>query len=155
MVRALEPSRLSLRTGQTPFPDAKETPVSAQDEVAAALAGFAAAWNRNDAAAVAGCFVDDGSLINPFGGRADGRAGLDAMYSEYFAGMLGGTSTAVELTSVRLVESAHALVDGEQTITAPDGSTVLSVHIAALFRREGDRWLFVDSRPYSFASAPA
>ena len=127
---------------------------AALDQVKSTLEDFAAAWKANDGEAVASFYVEDGALINPFGERADGRAALAAMYSDYFGSMLRGTSTTVNLSSVRPIENDHAFADGEQTITAPDGSTVLQVHIAALMRREDDGWRFVDARPYSFATVP-
>ena len=123
------------------------------DQSKSSLDRFCAAWKTNDGATVAGFFVEDGSLINPFGQRADGRTAVAAMYSEFFAGMLRGTSTTVNLASVRAVEQDHAFADGEQTINAPDGNVVLVAHIAALLRRDGDEWRFVDSRPYAFAQS--
>jgi uncharacterized protein (TIGR02246 family) len=125
------------------------------DQINATFEAFAAAWKTNDAATLSGFFVEDGTLINPFGHRADGRAAIEQLYSQYFGGMLRGTSTSVALASVRAVESNHAFADGEQTVTAPDGTVVLVVHIAALFRRDGDGWRFSDARPYAFATPPA
>jgi uncharacterized protein (TIGR02246 family) len=113
------------------------------------------AWKTNDGAAVASYFVEDGSLINPFGQRADGRDSIAGMYTEYFGGMLQGTSTDVKLTSVRVVENTHAFVDGEQSIYGSGGEVVLVVHLAALLRRDGDSWRFVDARPYSAAAPPS
>jgi uncharacterized protein (TIGR02246 family) len=121
-------------------------------QIKSTMERLAAAWKTNDGAAVAGFFVDDGTLINPFGQRADGRAAVASMYADYFAGMLRGTSTVINLTTVRPVGADHAFVDGDQTIHGPDGSVVLVAHLAALFRREGDRWQFVDSRPYAIAT---
>lgn len=120
------------------------------DQIKSTLDRFCAAWKTNDGATVAGFFVEDGSLINPFGERADGRTAVAAMYSEFFGGMLRGTSTTINLASVRAVEKDHAFADGEQTINAPDGNVVLVVHLAALLRRDGDEWRFVDARPYTF-----
>lgn len=120
------------------------------DEVKASLDRCAAAWETNDGAAVAAFFTEDGSLINPFGQRADGRAAVAAMYSEFFSGMLRGTTTTVSLSSVRAVGQEHAFADAEQTITGPDGNVVLVAHLAALMRRDGDEWRFVDGRPYTF-----
>jgi uncharacterized protein (TIGR02246 family) len=90
-----------------------------------ALDGFSAAWKTNDGATVAGFFVEDGTLINPFGHRADGRAAVAAMYSEFFAGMLAGSSTTVDLASVRPVGDDHAFADGQQTINGPAGAPSL------------------------------
>ena len=122
--------------------------------VGAFLEQFTASWKTNDGAALADYFTDDGTLINPFGQRADGRAAVAAMYSEYFAGMLQGTTTTVSLESLRPVGADHAFADAEQTISAPNDDTLLVVHLAALLRRGGDTWQFVDSRPYTTPPAP-
>jgi len=133
-----------------PFPDPKH------DATVEEFFGlFADAWKTNNGASVGRFFVEDGALINPFGQRADGRAAIDAMYGQYFGGMLRGTSTAFKLESVRLVEADHAFADGEQTISAASGEVVLVAHLAALLRRDGDSWRFVESRPYTFPTIPA
>ena len=77
------------------------------------------------------------------------------MYSEYFKGMLSGTSAATAVQSVRDVGDAHAFVDCDQTITGADGQVVLAVHLTALLRRDGDSWGFVDARPYTFPEIPS
>ncbi len=129
--------------------------MSAQhDQIQSTMDRLAAAWKTNDGATVAEFFTDDGSIINPFGQRADGRAAISAMYTQFFAGMLRGTTTVIRVSSVRPVGADHAFADSEQSILGPDGNVVLSAHLASLFRREGDRWRFVDGRPYSFATPP-
>jgi uncharacterized protein (TIGR02246 family) len=112
-------------------------------------------WSKNDGSALADLFTADGSLINPFGERADGRDAIAAMYSDYFAGMLAGTSTSFKLETVRPVGDGHAFVDAEQTIISPEGGALLVVHLAALLRRESDDWLIADGRPYTPAPMPA
>jgi len=124
------------------------------DQVRSSLERFCAAWKTNDGPAVAALFVEEGTLINPFGERADGRTAVAAMYSEYFAGLLSGSSTTIDLASVRAVEDDHAFADGEQTIYASSGEIVLAAHIAALLRRDGEDWRFVDARPYILATVP-
>src|SRR5688572_22266356 len=106
------------------------------NQIQSAYDRFAADWKTNDGAIVASSFVEDGALINPFGERAGGRAAISAMYSEYFAGMLRGTTTSFKLANVRAVASDHAFADAEQTIFGPDGQVVLVVHLAALLRCE-------------------
>jgi uncharacterized protein (TIGR02246 family) len=119
------------------------------------LDGFAEIWASNDGRALAELFAEDGSLINPFGDRADGREAIGSMYREYFAGMLAGTTTTIKVESVRPVGDTHAFADAEQTVTARDGSVLLVAHLAALLRRDGEVWRFVDSRPYTPAPPPA
>ena len=125
------------------------------DSVAKFLDRFAETWATNDGQALADTFAEGGSLINPFGQRADGRAAVAAMYGEYFSGMLAGTSTAVRVESTRPLGDDEVFVDAEQAVTAADGAILLVVHLAALLRRDGEDWRFVDSRPYVFASPPA
>jgi len=67
------------------------------DQIKSTLDRFSAAWKTNNGAAVASFFVEDGALISPFGQRADERTAIGAMYSEYFQGMLRGTSTTFNL----------------------------------------------------------
>lgn len=116
---------------------------------------LAAAWRANDGVAFAAFFTEDGSLINPFGERADGREALTAMYSEYFGGMLKGTTTSISVTQLRPVEPGHAFADAEQTIYAANGDVLMALHVVNLLRRDGDDWRLVDSRPYAFPPPPA
>ena len=116
---------------------------------------LAAAWRANDGAAFAAFFTEDGSLINPFGERAGGREALTAMYSEYFGGMLKGTTTSISVSQLRPVEPGHAFADAEQTIYAANGDVLMALHVVNLLRRDGDDWRLVDSRPYAFPPPPA
>lgn len=122
--------------------------------ITAFLDRLAATWKTNDGTALGELFTTDGSLINPFGERADGRAAIAAMYTAYFQGMLAATTTTCTLEGVRAVPGDHALLDAQQTITAPTGETALTVHLTALLRRDGDSWLFADCRPYVVADRP-
>jgi uncharacterized protein (TIGR02246 family) len=125
------------------------------EQIRSAYDRLATAWQTNDGSAVAGFFTDDGTLVNPFGERADGRDAVAALYTRYFGTILRGTSTTIELTHVRVVDDTHAFADSQQTVHAPDGSVVLVVHLAALLRRDGDDWRFVDARPYVYAPIPS
>ena len=116
------------------------------------LMRFADSWKTNDGAALAEFFTEDGTLINPFGQRADGRPAVAAMYSDYFAGLLADTTTTITVESIRPVGADHALVDADEPIHGPDGQARLVVHLTALLRRDGDDWRFVDVRPYTSAT---
>ena len=130
--------------------------MSAQfDEIKAALNAFADAWKANDGSRLGGFFAEDGTLVNPFGQLADGREAVTAMYTEYFGGMLAGTSTTIELTNVRDLGGDRAFVDADQRILASDGGEVLSVHLTALLGRQAGSWKYLDARPYTYTAAPA
>lgn len=115
---------------------------------------FADTWKTNDGAALADFFTDDGTLINPFGERADGRSSVGTMYGEYFGGILEGTTTTITLERLRAVERTHALVDAHQPIYAPNGEVLLVANLVALLQRDADTWKFVDARPYTTPPAP-
>ena len=119
------------------------------DSAAEFLDRFAETWASNDGGALSELFTEDGSLVNPFGQRADGRAAVARMYREYFAGLLAGTTTSISLESIRPTGDGHAFAVAEQTITASAGEVLMVVHLAALLRHDGDDWHFVDSRPYA------
>ncbi|HVT65727.1 MAG TPA: SgcJ/EcaC family oxidoreductase [Mycobacteriales bacterium] len=129
--------------------------MSAQSDVAVLFDRLCKAWTTNDGAELGALFTDDGTLINPFGQRADGRDEVTAMYGEYFGGLLRGTAATFDIETVRSITDTDALVDGRQPITAPDGAVVLDVHVTALVRRVDGDWRFVDVRPYAFAQPPA
>src|ERR1043166_3916446 len=57
---------------------------------------FVAAWNRDDAKALANLWTEDGDLINPFGRHANGRAQIEQLLeSEHTAQM---KSTVYKIT---------------------------------------------------------
>ena len=76
---------------------------AAESSVTAFSGKLADTWNTNDGAAFADFFTEDGSLINPFDERADGRVALTPMYTEYLGGMLHGTTTSITLTTLRAI----------------------------------------------------
>lgn len=125
-----------------------------EDSVEAFISEASRVWDANDGDAFGRLFVDDASLINPFGERADGLAALTAMYRAYFDGMLRGTTTTMHLTHLRTVGEHYALADADQTIYGSDGAVLLDLHVVNLLINDGESWLLVDSRPYSFPPSP-
>ena len=117
------------------------------------LGEVADSWKRNDGTALGELFTEDGSLVNPFGQRADGHAAVAAMYAEFFAGMLSGTSTTFSSLRVRPVGEDHAFLDCDQVISG--GAFALNGHMSALLRKEAGRWRFVDGRPHTYLDPAA
>ena len=77
------------------------------------------------------------------------------MYTEYFGGMLHGTTTSITLTTLRAIGDDHAFADADQMIYAADGEVVLALHVVNLLRRQNAEWRLADSRPYAFPPPPA
>jgi uncharacterized protein (TIGR02246 family) len=131
------------------------TMASTEETVSAFFDQLGDVWRSNDGAEFAAFFTEDGSLINPFGERADGREAVAAMYTEYFAGMLHGTTTRITLTHLRPVGHEWAFADADQTVVGAGGDELLALHVVNLLRRHGDGWRLADSRPYTFPPPPA
>ena len=55
-------------------------------------ASFVTAWNKHDAKAMAATWANDGSLINPFGRLASGRAEVEKLLSEEHKTVMAGTT---------------------------------------------------------------
>ena len=125
------------------------------ETVRASLDRFSAVWTAEGGRRLGDHFSGDASLINPFGQRADGREAIAAMYAQFFTGLLAGTSSRIELLTARPIDDLNVFIDATQTISAPDGTPVLVVHLAGLMTAAEDGWLFVDSRPYMYAAPPA
>ena len=107
-------------------------------------------WARNDANALASLFAPDGTLINPFGQRADGRDAVADMYRTFFADgmLLHASTTTIDIESLRTCGDDTAFLDATQQLYRPDGETLLVLHLAAFLRRTEGTWQYVDARPY-------
>src|SRR5437763_5000065 len=85
---------------------------------------WCAAWNKHDAKAMAGFFVADGDLINPFGRRAKGTAEIEKLFAEEQSGVMAGTTYSGTIESIRYIGDV-AIIDVEGEITgmkAADGT---------------------------------
>jgi len=76
------------------------------------------------------------------------------MYTDYFGGMLQGTTTSIDVSQVRAIGSDFAVADAEQTVFAANGEVVLNLHVVNVLRRDRDDWRLLDSRPYAFSVPP-
>ena len=77
------------------------------------------------------------------------------MYTEYFGGMLHGSTTSITLTTLRAIEDDHAFADADQMIYSATGDVILALHVVNLLKRQDGEWRLVDSRPYAFPPPPA
>ena len=139
---------------------------AAEKEIMAVEDAFAAAWNKDDAKAMAVAWAPDGDLINPFGRWARGRAEVEKLLGEEHSTTMKGSTYAVADMKVRFVSPAVAIVDWEGTITGMhngDGSVAAPFkhHVAAVFAKKDGKWWIAAARPYAplppppSATAPA
>ncbi|HEX4709530.1 SgcJ/EcaC family oxidoreductase [Phenylobacterium sp.] len=107
--------------------------------------GYVEAWDRADAAAIAGYFAPDGDFTNPTGFHAQGRADIAAFYAQAFAAGYAGSRGGLKLLRTRLVAPGVMVADGEWSIrgarTPQGGARPGEQGLAtAVLVRTGDAW---------------
>src|ERR1051325_4075017 len=71
---------------------------------------WCAAWNKHKANEMAGFFVADGGLINPFGRRAKGTAEIEKLFEDEQKGVMAGTTYSGTIEGIRYIGDV-AIVD--------------------------------------------
>ncbi len=135
---------------------------SAQQEIATIerrLGDFLAAWNRHEPAQMASVWHDDGDLIDPWGRIAKGRQQVQALFRDEQAGPMKTSTHQIAISSVRLVSSDLALVDGEGTVTGVRDSSGKELppfkpHVFMVVAKRDGEWKILSARPYAFSSRP-
>ena len=121
-------------------------------------AEFVAAWNKNDAKALAACFSTDGDLINPAGRVGRGKGEVEEILAEEHGGTFKGTRIHMQQKHLRFLKPDVAVADFEFQISgihAPDGKqTELKGLLTNVFVREGERWRVTSARPSIPAQLP-
>jgi len=121
---------------------------------------FAAAWNKADAKAAAQFFTEDGDYVSSTGQMAEGRAGIERVLTDQFAGVYKGATLKTTVTAIRFLKPDVAIVNGTFEVSGmhgPDGKELqvrkgLSTNIAA---KQGDKWLIAALRGMVPAPGPS
>jgi uncharacterized protein (TIGR02246 family) len=120
---------------------------------------FQAAWNKDDSKAMAAIWAEDGSLINPFGVTANGRAEVEKIFvDEHTHGFKGTTYTTSDV-KVQWVTPDVAVADITATITGvhgPDGAAApdYAHHVVWVLVKKDGQWMAAAARPYQFSGKP-
>jgi uncharacterized protein (TIGR02246 family) len=125
------------------------------DDVAAIrqrIESYVAAYNRQDAAAVAELWSEDAVYVNhQTGERIHGRAAIAAMFQSLFqSGEASQLSVTVE--AIRLITADVAIEDGAAEIVTAAGEVENSTYTAVHVKKDGD-W-FLDSVRETATPAP-
>jgi len=118
------------------------------------LAEFAAAFSKADIRAVGSFFAEDATLINPIGERAQGREVIQRVAQKDLETFLKGSRSEFKLENARFLSDGLVLIDANQSVTGvktQDGKEMppFTFHVVILARKAGDRWMWLDARPYS------
>jgi len=117
---------------------------------------FQNAWNKEDTAAMAALWAEDGTLINPFGVTAQGRDAMIKVFTQEHAGPFKNTKYSVSEMKIQWVTPDVAIVDATANITgvrAADGSSAPDFphHVTWVFVKKDGKWMAAAARPYQFA----
>jgi len=115
---------------------------------------FTEAFNRFDEKAVAACWAEDGTLISPIGHYGRGRVDIARVFGQDAKTLLEGSTSRFTLTGARRIGEDCALLDLDhevQNARMPDGTTgSMKLHVVVLAQKKGERWQWLDVRPYAF-----
>ncbi|MDX2081117.1 MAG: SgcJ/EcaC family oxidoreductase [Terrimicrobiaceae bacterium] len=101
---------------------------------------YVAAFNKGDAAAVAGFWAEDGEYVSPDGKVVRGRAAIRSLFDDFFSENKG-LSLTIESESLRVLGDDVALESGTTTVLPKAGGAPSSSRFANTWVRKGDQWL--------------
>ncbi|MBA3753611.1 MAG: SgcJ/EcaC family oxidoreductase [Nitrospira sp.] len=121
---------------------------------------FQAAWNKDDTQAMAAIWAEDGSLINPVGVTAHGRAEVEKIFINEHTNRFKGTTYKTRDVTVQWVTPDVAVADVTANITGirgPDGAAAPDYdhHVVWVLVRKDGQWMAAAARPYQFPAKPA
>ena len=115
---------------------------------------YVAAFNRADAAALAGCWSEDGVFVSRLSGqRISGRKAIEAEFKALFAEKQG-VRLQVSVDSIRLITPNVAIEDGTATVTHPGESPSETAYMVVHVKRDG-RWQMDSVRETVLPKAPS
>ena len=117
--------------------------------------GFAEAFAKGDATAVADGYTDDADIVRPNQPVVVGRAAIQAFYEQMFAGPLKGVAKATHVDRVRLVTPAVAVVDSSYTLDRDEPPLHARGVSVSVLEKRGGRWLTILSRSYRLPAEEA
>jgi uncharacterized protein (TIGR02246 family) len=120
---------------------------------------FQAAWNKDDAKAMAEVFTEDGSLVNPFGDSATSRAEIEKIFTEEHAHPFKGSTYSFTDVKIQWVSDELAVVDLNGNISgvkAADGSAAPDCphHVTWTMIKKDGKWMGAAARAFQFSAKP-
>lgn len=127
---------------------AANQPKQASPDVAAIRAAselFVAAFNKQDAKAVAALWTEDGEYVDDTGRVLVGRAAIEKDYQDFF-GTNPGAKIQITIDSVRLLSRDTAIEDGHAAVVSPKGDAGQFAKYTVVHAKVGDQWLMASVR---------
>ena len=115
------------------------------DAIRAGSEAFVAAFNKQDAKAVAALWTEDGQYSDDTGRVFAGREAIGTVYAEFFA-KNPGAQVRIVVDSLRLLSPDAAIEDGRTMVALkPDGPSGISSYTAVHVKLDG-KWLMATVR---------
>jgi uncharacterized protein (TIGR02246 family) len=127
-------------------PAAEERPAD-RDAVKAALASFAAAFQKGDGKALSAHWTAEGEYIEDDGTSFRGRAALEKAYGEFFA-KNKDNALEVEVESIRFPSKDTAVVEGHFKLRKGPKRELIVSKCSFLYAREDGKWLIAIAREW-------
>jgi uncharacterized protein (TIGR02246 family) len=128
--------------GQQPGTTTKQPAAAgATDEQAVrqAVAAYADAFNKADAAGIIAAWATDAEYVDESGKVTKGRDAVANLFKQ-FLGANKGAKMALQVTSLRVLKGDVALVDGTATLTGADGS-IDDGRFTSVWAKADGKWL--------------
>lgn len=116
-----------------------------KQEVAKVVGQYQAALNSGDAKAAAALFTETGDHIGPKGRRIEGRKELERNYALFLETHKSFT-VVMAITSVRLLDESHAIVDAEVEVEPAIAEIPAEPRSTLVLVRHDGRWLIESAR---------
>lgn len=116
-----------------------------QRAVRKVAAAYMAAFNKGDAEAVAALWTPNGDFLGPRGEMIKGRDKIQKAFEEFFA-LNKETKLKIGITSIRLVGTDVAVLDGTSEVTPPLKGPPVEVRATVILVKRGDQWLVESAR---------
>jgi uncharacterized protein (TIGR02246 family) len=141
------------------LPAAAADLASADAGIQAQAQGFAAAWAKHDAHALAAFFGEQATLINPSGRLAVGRAAIEKLFTDEHSTFMAGTTLEISVARVDKVTADVTVVLWDAVVhgmKGPDGKPVdLKNQVTVVELRTAGGWMVVAGRPVVYLPPPA
>ena len=120
---------------------------------------FVAAWNHQDAKAMAAVFSDDADLINPSGRVAKGHAEIEKLFTDEHTTVMRSSTFSIGKVDVRLLTPDVAISEYTTDVSGmldPDGKALppLKVHVLMVSQKKNGKWWPTLARPHAYLPTP-
>lgn len=121
-----------------------------EDKLQKRAEAFVAAFNKGDAAALAGFWTPDVDYVLVDGRHLKGREAIEKAFKSFFSENKG-VKLHITITSLRLVKPDLAIEDGATEVLAPDGRPGSMARYTIVHVKQDGEWMLASVRAAPFS----